>query len=189
MLSRFVTPFLPKSKRLLILWLQSVSAVILKPPVWGQPLIQERSEYNRKTEGRKLSLSCPISWARTLNYSYTACPWFSGLPSGLNPTSDFYGAPACREQIVGVFSHHCNGTQLVFIKSLHIYSYWFYVTQEPWLIQALNAVNFPLSTALAMSYKCWFFCVLIFIQFYSLKNISYCTMCYLIYSDIPDIFL
>ena len=35
MLSRFVTPFLPRSKCLLILWLQSVSAVILKPPVWG----------------------------------------------------------------------------------------------------------------------------------------------------------
>ena len=32
MLSRFVTAFLPKSKRLLISWLQSPSAVILEPP-------------------------------------------------------------------------------------------------------------------------------------------------------------
>ena len=32
MLSRFVTAFLPRSKRLLISWLQSPSAVILKPP-------------------------------------------------------------------------------------------------------------------------------------------------------------
>ena len=31
MLSRFVTAFLPRSKRLLISWLQSPSAVILKP--------------------------------------------------------------------------------------------------------------------------------------------------------------
>ena len=31
MLSRLVIAFLPKSKRLLILWLQSSSAVILKP--------------------------------------------------------------------------------------------------------------------------------------------------------------
>ena len=32
MLSRLVTTFLPRSKRLLISWLQSPSAVILKPP-------------------------------------------------------------------------------------------------------------------------------------------------------------
>ena len=32
MLSRFVTAFVPRSKRLLISWLQSPSAVILKPP-------------------------------------------------------------------------------------------------------------------------------------------------------------
>ena len=32
MLSRFVTTFLPRSKRLLISWLQSPSAVILEPP-------------------------------------------------------------------------------------------------------------------------------------------------------------
>ena len=32
MLSRFVTAFLPRSKRLLISWLQSPSAVILEPP-------------------------------------------------------------------------------------------------------------------------------------------------------------
>ena len=32
MLSRFVTAFLPRSKHLLISWLQSPSAVILKPP-------------------------------------------------------------------------------------------------------------------------------------------------------------
>ena len=32
MLSRFVTVFLPRSKRLLISWLQSPSAVILEPP-------------------------------------------------------------------------------------------------------------------------------------------------------------
>ena len=32
MLSRLVTAFLPRSKRLLISWLQSPSAVILKPP-------------------------------------------------------------------------------------------------------------------------------------------------------------
>ena len=32
MLSRFVITFLPRSKRLLILWLQSPSAVILEPP-------------------------------------------------------------------------------------------------------------------------------------------------------------
>ena len=31
MLSRFVIAFLPRSKRLLILWLQSPSAVILEP--------------------------------------------------------------------------------------------------------------------------------------------------------------
>ena len=31
MLSRFVTAFLPRSKRLLISWLQSPSAVILEP--------------------------------------------------------------------------------------------------------------------------------------------------------------
>ena len=31
MLSRLVTPFLPRSKRLLISWLQSPSAVILEP--------------------------------------------------------------------------------------------------------------------------------------------------------------
>ena len=31
MLSRFVIPFLPRSKRLLISWLQSPSAVILEP--------------------------------------------------------------------------------------------------------------------------------------------------------------
>ena len=31
-LSRLVTTFLPRSKRLLILWLQSPSAVILEPP-------------------------------------------------------------------------------------------------------------------------------------------------------------
>ena len=32
MLSRLIITFLPRSKRLLILWLQSPSAVILKPP-------------------------------------------------------------------------------------------------------------------------------------------------------------
>ena len=32
MLSRFVVAFLPRSKRLLISWLQSPSAVILEPP-------------------------------------------------------------------------------------------------------------------------------------------------------------
>ena len=32
MLSRFVIALLPRSKRLLISWLQSLSAVILKPP-------------------------------------------------------------------------------------------------------------------------------------------------------------
>ena len=32
MLSRFVIAFLPRSKRLLILWLQLPSAVILEPP-------------------------------------------------------------------------------------------------------------------------------------------------------------
>ena len=32
MLSRFVIDFLPRSKHLLILWLQSPSAVILEPP-------------------------------------------------------------------------------------------------------------------------------------------------------------
>ena len=32
MLSRFVITFLPRSKHLLILWLQSPSAVILEPP-------------------------------------------------------------------------------------------------------------------------------------------------------------
>ena len=32
MLSRLVTTFNPKSKRLLIAWLQSISAVILEPP-------------------------------------------------------------------------------------------------------------------------------------------------------------
>ena len=32
MLSRFVIAFLPRSKRLLIAWLQSPSAVILEPP-------------------------------------------------------------------------------------------------------------------------------------------------------------
>ena len=32
MLSRLVIAFLPRSKRLLILWLQSPSAVILEPP-------------------------------------------------------------------------------------------------------------------------------------------------------------
>ena len=32
MLSRLVIPFLPRSKRLLISWLQSISAVILEPP-------------------------------------------------------------------------------------------------------------------------------------------------------------
>ena len=32
MLSKFVIAFLPKSKRLLISWLQSPSAVILEPP-------------------------------------------------------------------------------------------------------------------------------------------------------------
>ena len=32
MLSRFVITFLPKSKRVLISWLQSPSAVILEPP-------------------------------------------------------------------------------------------------------------------------------------------------------------
>ena len=32
MLSRFVTAFLPRSKHLLILWLQSPSTVILEPP-------------------------------------------------------------------------------------------------------------------------------------------------------------
>ena len=32
MLSRLDTTFLPRSKRLLILWLQSPSAVILEPP-------------------------------------------------------------------------------------------------------------------------------------------------------------
>ena len=32
MLSMLVVPFLPRSKRLLILWLQSPSAVILEPP-------------------------------------------------------------------------------------------------------------------------------------------------------------
>ena len=32
MLSRFVIAFLPRSKRLLISWLQSPSAVILEPP-------------------------------------------------------------------------------------------------------------------------------------------------------------
>ena len=31
MLSRFVIPFLPRSKHLLILWLQSLSTVILEP--------------------------------------------------------------------------------------------------------------------------------------------------------------
>ena len=32
MLSRFITAFLPRNKRLLISWLQSPSAVILDPP-------------------------------------------------------------------------------------------------------------------------------------------------------------
>ena len=34
MLSRFATAFLPRSKHLLISWLQSPSAVILEPNVW-----------------------------------------------------------------------------------------------------------------------------------------------------------
>ena len=38
MLSRLVITFLPRSKRLLISWLQSPSAVILKPKKWSQPL-------------------------------------------------------------------------------------------------------------------------------------------------------
>ena len=37
MLSRFVITFLPRSKRLLISWLQSPSAVILEPPKKSQP--------------------------------------------------------------------------------------------------------------------------------------------------------
>ena len=38
MLSRLVIPFLPRSKLLLISWLQSPSAVILEPPNLSQPL-------------------------------------------------------------------------------------------------------------------------------------------------------
>ena len=37
-LSRLVITFLPRSKRLLISWLQSPSAVILEPPKLSQPL-------------------------------------------------------------------------------------------------------------------------------------------------------
>ena len=36
MLSRFATAFLPRSKHLLISWLQSPSAVILEPNVWRE---------------------------------------------------------------------------------------------------------------------------------------------------------
>ena len=38
MMSRFVIAFLPRSKRLLISWLQSTSAVILEPPKQRMPL-------------------------------------------------------------------------------------------------------------------------------------------------------
>ena len=38
MLSRLIIAFLPRSKRLLISWLQSPSAVILEPPKKSQPL-------------------------------------------------------------------------------------------------------------------------------------------------------
>ena len=34
MLSRFVITFLPRSKRFLVLWLQSPSAMILEPTEW-----------------------------------------------------------------------------------------------------------------------------------------------------------
>ena len=39
MLSRLVIPFLPRSKRLLISWLQSPSAVILEPPKIKSPTV------------------------------------------------------------------------------------------------------------------------------------------------------
>ena len=39
MLSRFVIAFLPKSKHLLISWLQSPSAVILEPPKRKSPIV------------------------------------------------------------------------------------------------------------------------------------------------------
>ena len=60
MLSRFVTVFLPRSKRLLIPWLQSPSAVILEPWVsycpskkrefWTQRLRETETKHHVKTE-------------------------------------------------------------------------------------------------------------------------------------------
>ena len=45
MLSRFVIAFLPRSKRLLISWLQSPSAVILEPPKIKSDTVSTVSPY------------------------------------------------------------------------------------------------------------------------------------------------
>ena len=62
MLSRLVITFLPRSKRLLISWLQSPSAVILEPPAkthgtWFQGLIKLRflmSQHRKNSVGDKV---------------------------------------------------------------------------------------------------------------------------------------
>ena len=45
MLSRFVMAFLPRSKRLLISWVQSSSAVILEPPKIKSATVSTVSPY------------------------------------------------------------------------------------------------------------------------------------------------
>ena len=57
MLSRLVTTFLPKSKRLLISWLQSPSAVILEP---------------KKAESRRIDAFELWCWRRLLRVPWTA---------------------------------------------------------------------------------------------------------------------
>ena len=78
MLSELVIAFLPRSKRLLISWLQSQSAVILKPPKIKSPMaeskklksllmkVKEESEkagLKLNTQKTKIMASAPItSW-------------------------------------------------------------------------------------------------------------------------------
>ena len=73
MLSRLVTTFLPRSKRLLISWLQSPSAVILEPPknkVWHCfhcfPIYFPWSDGTRCHDLRFLNTQAPSNWETPL---------------------------------------------------------------------------------------------------------------------------
>ena len=82
MLSRLVITFLPRSKRLLISWLQSPSAVILESPqnkVWHCLHYFPICEYISTVQFSSVTQSCPALWD-PMNCSIPGLPVHHQLP-------------------------------------------------------------------------------------------------------------